>query len=183
MTRIASTPFYADGPVVAQWSGWGVLGSAVPATGTDGPALAYPTLAPLLPGAAGSEVRIELLTFPASGTFTWYDDTSASLVGASNGAWTTSFRVFIGEVDQGIATAYFYVGGAVASLAGSLASLTGDVLVGSIRAEATLDGSLGSIGGTVVVGTFTFGKPKRSLNLNPSPGTIGGTQLGDAQQH
>jgi hypothetical protein len=181
MTRIASTPFYADGPVIATWGGWGVLGSSVPATGTDGPALAYPTLAPLLPGAAGSEVRIELLTFPASGTFTWYDDTSASLVGASNGAWTSSFRVFIGEVDRGLATAYFYVGGAVATLNGSLGSITGDLLAGSPRAEASLNGTLGSIGGNLLVGTFSFGRPRRTLELNPGLRTIGGKTLGDGQ--
>ena len=181
MTRIASTPFYADGTVIASWGGWGVLGSAVPATGTDGPALAYPTLAPLLPSAAGSEVRIELLSFPASGTFTWYDDTSASLVGASNGAWTAGFRVFVAEVDQGIATAYFYVGGAVATLNGALGSISGDVLVGLPRAEATLNGALGSISGNVVVGTFTFGRPRKSVEIFPALRTIGGQQLGDGE--
>lgn len=164
MTRIASTPFYANGTVVASWGGWGVLGSAVPATGTDGPALAYPTLAPLLPGAAGSEVRIELLTFPASGTFTWYDDTSASLVGASNGAWTSSFRVFVAEADQGVATAYFYIGGAVATLLGALDSITGGISAGLDPASATLNGTLGSITGAVLVlGGQSRTKPPRGV--------------------
>lgn len=181
MTRIASTPFYADGTVIASWSGWGVRGTSVPATGTDGPALTYPTLAPLLPGAAASEVRMELLTLPASGLFTYFEDTSATLTGASNGAWFASFRVFIAEVDMGLATAYFYVGNAVASLAGALGSITGDLLVGSPRAEASLNGALGSIGGNVVVGTFSFGRPKRTANIFPGLQTIGGTQLGDGE--
>lgn len=181
MTRIASSPFYADGTVIASWSGWGVRGDSVPATGTDGPALTYPTLSPLLPGAAASEVRMELLTLPASGAFTYYEDTSATLAGASNGAWFASFRVFIDEVDMGLATAYFYVGNAVATLAGALGSITGDLLVGSPRAEASLNGTLGSISGNVVAGTFSFGKPKRSTSVYPGQQTIGGKQLGDGQ--
>jgi hypothetical protein len=179
MTRIASTPFYADGTVIATWGGWGVLGAAVPATGTNGPALTYPSL--VLPADAASEVRMELLTFPASGTFTWYDDTSADLVGASNGAWTAGFRVFVDEVDRGIATAYFYIGGAVATLLGALDGITGDILAGSVRAEATLNGALGGITGNLVAGTFTFGAPRRKQSLNPTSPTIGGTQLGDAE--
>ena len=177
MTRIASTPFYADGTVIASWSGWGVLGAAVPATGTDGPALTYPSL--VLPADAASEVRMELLTLPASGVFRYYDDTSADLTGASNGAWFASFRVFVAEVDRGLATAYFYVGNAVATLAGALDSMAGDLLVGSPRGEATLNGALGSIGGNVVAGTFSFGRPRDTRSVYPSVQTIGGTQLGD----
>lgn len=179
MTRLASTPFYADGTVIATWGGWGVLGAQVPATGTDGPALTYPSLS--LPADAASEVRMELITLPASGTFTYYDDTSATLVGASNGAWTASFRVFVAEVDRSIATAYFYVGGAVAQLLGALDGIVGDLLAGSPRAEAQFAGTLDSIGGNVLAGTFSFGAPKRRITLNPPLGTVGGKQLGDAQ--
>lgn len=175
MTRIASTPFYADGTVIASWGGWGVLGAAVPATGTDGPALAYPSL--VLPADAASEVRMELLTLPASGSFTYFDDTSATLTGASNGVWTASFRVFVAEVDRGIATAYFYIGGAVATLAGTLSGMVGDVLMSSVRAEATLAGSLGDIGGDVVVGAFTYTNAKLRFSLPQFVRRVGGKNI------
>lgn len=197
MTRIASTPFYPNGTVVAQWGGWGVLASHVPASGTNGPALAYPSLT--LPAQAGEEVRIELLTTPAAGSFAYFDDTAATLTGAPDGAWTSMFRVYIGEVDQGTATATFIIGNPFATLAGSLDSITGNLAAGlpitatlagaldSITGNlttgqptvATLSGALDSMSGNLMAGVFSFSRPRQQLSLVPTQvRTIGGQTLG-----
>lgn len=197
MTRIANTPFYGDGTVIAQWGGWGVLASQVPGTGTNGPALAHPSLT--LPAQAGEEVRIELLTTPAAGTFAYFDDTAATLTGAPDGAWTSTFRVYIGEVDQGTATATFIIGNPFATLAGSLDSITGnlaaglpitatlngslDSITGDIRTGqptvATLAGSLDSMSGNLMAGVFSFSKPRQQFSVvPPQVRTIGGQTLG-----
>lgn len=197
MTRIAETSFYPDGPVIAQWGGWGILAAAVPSSGASGPALAYPSLT--LPAQAGEEVRIELLTLPGAGAFDYGDDTSATLSGAADGTWTATFRVFIGEVDQGIATAFFQVGSAVAQFAGGLETITGQVasgqppvvvlagaletMVGTVLVGqsgfAEMTATLDSITGAIVAGVFSFGNSPRELSLvPPRRRTIGGENLG-----
>lgn len=63
-----------SGAMVVGDAGHGVLGSAVPSSGDDGPGYLYDFLT--LPGDAGSEVRGLVTTWPAHGSLFPYEDTS-----------------------------------------------------------------------------------------------------------
>lgn len=96
------------GKLVAGNRGLGCLGSAVPATGTNGPGYLYNDLS--LPADAGKQVRGLILAPPAFGTFFAYEDSSFTLKDVINGYYSFSYRLFVDGVDAGTATATITVG-------------------------------------------------------------------------
>jgi len=99
MTLRASTTSLIPGRLVAGNRGLGVRGSAVPATGTNGPGFLYNDLA--LPAEANKEVRGLILTRPSAGSFFAYENSAFTLIGAhaqnyfarldANGGFDASF--------------------------------------------------------------------------------------------
>ena len=105
--RVDSSSLIA-GAVVCGHRGLGVLGSAVPSTGDQGPGYLYPGLS--LPADANKEVRGLIVTPPSTGIFVAYEDSSFTLTGAPNGSYGFVFRLYVDGVDQGTATATVNIG-------------------------------------------------------------------------
>lgn len=88
--------------------GLGVLGSSVPSTGEHGASYLYNDLD--LPADNGVEVRGLVETPPSDGTFFAYEDGSFSLVGAPDGEYTFTYRLYVDGVDLGTAGVTLFIG-------------------------------------------------------------------------
>ena len=96
------------GAYVVGETGLGVLGSAVPSTGLNGPSYLYNDL--VLPADANKEIRSLIQTTPSAGTFYAWEDGSFSLLGASDGAYSFTYRLFVDGFDSGVATVTIKIG-------------------------------------------------------------------------
>lgn len=103
-------------------TGLGVLGSAVPSTGTHGPSYLYNDL--VLPADANKEVRGLIVTPPSAGTFCAYEDGSFSLIGAANGNYTFVYRLYVDGADLGTATATININSFTYTLAAASGAFT-----------------------------------------------------------
>lgn len=123
-------------------TGLGVLGSSVPSTGEHGASYLYNDL--ILPADNGKEIRGLIVTPPSAGTFFAWEDGSFSLVGAPDGTYTFTYRLFVDGVDGGTATATITIGAAASSISGA----------------AILDGfaTSGAFAGVLVLGSLS-GRP------------------------
>lgn len=169
--RIDTTSLIAGACVIGN-RGLGVLASTVPSTGEHGAGYLYNDLS--LPADAGKEVRGLILTTPSAGTFTAFEDSSFTLTGAADGAYTFSYRLFVDGVDGGTASASITIG------AGSGEAITGsgaltETTTGTLAASGTFTGAAEAITGAgalletgvdtlAAAGTFTaadvdFGEP------------------------
>lgn len=97
-----------SGAYVIGETGLGVLGSTVPSTGLYGASFLYNDL--VLPADANKEIRGLIVTPPAAGTFYAWEDGSFSLIGAPDGVYTFTYRLFVDGVDTGTATATIAIG-------------------------------------------------------------------------
>ncbi len=75
----------------SKWGGLGVPTSDIPSTGDSGAGYLYNDIA-AQSGVATDEWSGVILTSPSSGTFTTYEDSSFSLVGASDGVHTAIYQ-------------------------------------------------------------------------------------------
>lgn len=135
--RVDSTSLISGALVVGN-RGLGVLGSSIPATGETGPGFLYNDLS--LPADANKEVRGLILTTPSAGEFFANEDSSFTFVGAPDGLYSFSYRLYVDGVDSGTGTATLAVGSAVANLTGA----------NSTQNNASSSGSI-SIGGAVTL--------------------------------
>lgn len=110
-TTRASSSSLISGKTVAGNRGLGVLASTVPSTGLSGASFLYNDLT--LPADNSKEVYGLILTVPSAGTFYAYEDGSFSLIGAPDGTYTFTYRLFVNGVDSGTATAVITVGAGV----------------------------------------------------------------------
>lgn len=120
------------GCVVLGNRGLGVLGSAVPTTGPDGPPPLFNDL--VLPADANSEVRGVIESWPTDGTLIVSEDSSFSLIGAPDGRYDISYRLYVDGIDQGVAGIAFEVGGGIAdgvALTGTSTLVAGTALAAS----------------------------------------------------
>lgn len=106
-------------------TGHGVLGADVPATGLHGASYLYNDIT--LPADAAKEIRGLIVTVPGAGTFFAYEDGSFSLIGAPDGAYTFSYRLYVDAVDQGLVSSTILIG-VGPTLGGS--ALLGDMSAG-----------------------------------------------------
>ena len=102
---VSSSPPISGAHTVKQYAGFGILGSAIPATGDNG---GSPVLNDAISGTAEYYWRVE--TPPDAGTLTIYPDLSYELVGASDGVHPWIYRLFENGIDQGTATVTERVG-------------------------------------------------------------------------
>ena len=132
--RIDTTELISGAYVIGE-TGLGVLGSAVPSTGTHGAGYLYNDLS--LPADAGKEVRGLIITPPSAGTFFAWEDSSFSLTGAPDGTYTFTYLLSVDGVDSttdigygpGVGLGTIIVGGVSVTEALTLAS-TQDAIVG-----------------------------------------------------
>lgn len=94
--------------------GLGVLGAEVPSTGTHGPGYIYNDL--VLPDDAGKEVRGYITThdFPAN-TFVAFEDTGFTVIGAPDGVYHATYRLYVDGADLGTTTFTVTIGGSVSA--------------------------------------------------------------------
>ena len=120
----ASNPDSAlsGGWLTSAYPGLGILGSAIPATGDNGGS-------PVLNDGINpsSEYRWALVTPPASGTITLYEDLTFEFSGAANGIHSATYRLWEDGVDQGTATITLQVGPSYTTISVTLANLVGSV--------------------------------------------------------
>ena len=96
---VSSSPPISGAHTVKQYAGFGIRGSAIPATGDNG---GSPVLNDAISSTAEYYWRVE--TLPDAGTLTIYPDLSYLLVGASDGVHPWVYRLFENGIDQGTAT-------------------------------------------------------------------------------
>lgn len=153
--RVDSNQLIAGRCVVTEYPGHGIQAQDIPATGDNGAGYLYNDIA--AQGAlATDELRGQILTLPAAGTFTPYEDSSFSFTGAPDGVYTFTYRGFRNGVSYGDYTVTMTVGDADPQIIGSAtlpsfsmtgaldvtpepAMLTGFVALPSFSASATMD--------------------------------------------
>lgn len=123
-TRVDSGNWISGKTVVGQ-RGLGILAQNIPSTGTHGPALAYNDLS--FPADNDKEVRVEIITQPASGTWFVYEDTSFTYTGPDNTTNTGTYKLWVAGVDMGNATVTLNTG---------VLDATTPVMVGSLASSA-----------------------------------------------
>ena len=108
--RVDSNQLIAGRCVVTQYPGHGIQAQNVPATGSNGVGYLYNDIA-AQGAAATDELRGQILTLPAAGTFTPYEDSSFSFTGAPDGVYTFTYRGFRNGVSYGDYTVTMSIGG------------------------------------------------------------------------
>ena len=145
--------------------GLGTLAESIPANGDKGPGYAYKGLS--FPADNGKEIRGQVITPPSGGSFFAYNDTSYTLIGASDGPYWFDWKLWVDGVPSavdigygaGIARVFLQVGPAYSAV-----SVTTDDAVfsggagvyagASSSINATTDDAVFS-GSTVVGGGFS----------------------------
>ena len=90
---------------VKLYAGFGILGADIPNSGDNGPSpVINDGLTP------DSEYHWRVVSQPASGVLTIYPNLTFEHVGASDGTYQWSYRLFENGVDQGVATVYDHFG-------------------------------------------------------------------------
>lgn len=152
----ASNPDSAlsGGWLTSAYPGMGILGSDIPTTGDNG---GSPVLNDGI--SAGKEYRWALVTSPASGTITLYEDLTFEFSGATDGIHSATYRLWEDGVDQGIATITLQVGPSYTTISVTLANIVGavsSVPVPRTAISATLANVFGSVSSQV--------SPKTGIN-------------------
>lgn len=99
--RVDTSSLIPGAVVVSNSAGFGVLAQDVPASGANGPGIAYSSLS--FPADTGKEVRIALTSWPTSGTLIIYEDTSFEYDGPS---FSTTYQLYLDGVAVGSPQAF-----------------------------------------------------------------------------
>ena len=180
----ASNPDSAlsGGWLTSAYPGLGILGSAIPATGDNG---GSPVLNDGI--SAGKEYRWALVTPPASGTITLYEDLTFEFSGAANGIHSATYRLWEDGADQGTATITLQVGQSHTTISVTLADFVGAVSSVSVprsAISATLENVFGSLssypsGTTISTINAVLGGVVGSLASKSAPVTAISAALGN----
>lgn len=134
----------SGGWLTSAYPGLGILGSDIPTTGDNGGS-------PVLNDGISptKEYRWALVTPPASGTITFYEDLTFEFSGAANGIHSATYRLWEDGVDQGTATITLQVGPSYTTISVTLANSVG--AIASVPAPrtvilATTGNTVGSLG-------------------------------------
>ena len=182
-----SAPLIAGAWLSSAYVGHGITGAAMRATtgtGTHGPGYLYNDWDSAADDA--KEFRGLLLTAPAAGTFTAWEDGSFTLSGAPDGVYTFDYRLFVDGADLGVATVTITIGAAGASISHSatLAPVTGSMSaqVGlQVTATQVLDAVTGAMAVQLQLGlsmAATLGAVQSSMVM----GSGGATELAMSAQ-
>lgn len=124
--RVDSNQLIAGRCVVTQYPGHGIQAQNVPATGSNGAGYLYNDIA-AQGAAATDEMRGQILTLPAAGTFTPYEDSSFSFTGAPDGVYTFTYRGFRNGVSYGDYTVTLTIGNQAATVDFTMPQMTAAV--------------------------------------------------------
>ena len=135
-----------SGAYVVGDTGLGVLAENIPSSGLDGASFLYNDLS--LPADNGKEIRGLIVTPPSAGTFFAWEDGSFSLIGAPDGEYSFTYRLYVDGVDQGTAEAGITIGVAATSELSGSAALGGITAGGGLVGATDVDGGIPlSLGG------------------------------------
>lgn len=102
MIRADTTAWFSDQITASRYYGFGVLGSAVPAVGSDGSGLLAQAVVDN--SWENDELRLEPEYGPTTGAVLLYEDTSAVRAGAPLGNSTTTYRIYRNNAYEGVLT-------------------------------------------------------------------------------
>ena len=187
--RIDSAEWISGALIIGE-TGFGVLGSAIPSTGDNGPGYAYNDLS--LPADNTKEICGRITTWPTLGTLTAFEDTSFEFTGP-DGSHSFQYQLYVDGVATGSpVTVSLSVGAVSATASGTLAALgltaptgtatgtTNATAVGTL-ATISLSAPLGYAVGTEAgsaVGIGGFVSVVLSAPEGTAVGTTGGTWSG-----
>ena len=97
IVRIDSTDYYSG--VVIGNVGLGVFAEDIPSTGDAGASFLYNDVT--LPADNGKQIRAHILTLPTAGTLFVYEDGSFTFTGATDGAYTFTYQLYVDGVSTG----------------------------------------------------------------------------------
>lgn len=151
-------------------TGFGVLGSAIPSSGDNGPGYAYDDIS--LPADANTEICGRITTWPVHGTLVAYEDTSFIYTATSDGADSFAYQLYKGGVASGSPiTQTLQVGGSSATAPGAI--LAGAASISGGSATATTAGT--APGATLTgSGTVTGGAASGTKSATASGATLAG---------
>ena len=142
--RIDSAEWISGALIIGE-TGMGVLGSAIPSTGDNGPGYAYNDLT--LPADNAKEICGRITTWPTLGTLTAFEDTSFEFTGP-DGSHSFQYQLYVDGVATGSpVTVSLSVGAVSATASGTLAALGLTAPTGT--ATGTSAGDAVGIGGFV----------------------------------
>lgn len=131
-------------------TGFGVLGSSIPSTGTNGPGYAYSDIS--LPADANTEICGRITARPTRGTLVAYEDTSFVYTANSDGADSFAYQLYKAGIPFGSPiTQTLQVGGANGTA--NSASLTG---TSSLTPGGATGTGSASVSGASLLGTSTI---------------------------
>ena len=133
----------SGGWLTSAYPGLGILGSAIPTTGDNG---GSPVLNDGI--SAGKEYRWALVTPPASGTITLYEDLTFEFSGAADGIHSATYRLWEDGVDQGTATITLQVGPSHTTISVTLANIMGAVS-SQVSPKTSINAALANLVGSV----------------------------------
>lgn len=167
--RVDSNQLIAGRCVVTEYPSHGIQAQNVPATGDSGAGYLYNDIAEYS-FAATDELRGQILTLPAAGTFTPYEDSSFSFTGAPDGVYTFTYRGFRNGVSYGDYTVTMTIGfSASASVSTTFSNFSASVAASYIEPAPSGD-STASV--NVTFGNFTasvassFNAPNSSASVS-----------------
>lgn len=167
--RVDSESLIPGKIVVSRYFGLGVPASEIPATGDSGAALLYNDIA-ATGGLPTDEYRLEMLTYPAAGNFTLFEDSSFIFSDAPDGVYTATYRGYKRNVTYGDFTATFVVGfSASVTVSTTFANFSASVAASYIEPAPSGD-STASV--NVTFGNFTasvaasFNAPDSSASVS-----------------
>ena len=131
------------GWLTSPYAGLGILGADIPADGDNG---GSPVLNDGI--GAGNEYRWALVTPPAAGTITLYEDLTFEFSGAADGIYSAVYRLWEDGADQGPATITLQVGPSHTTISVTLGNVVGAVSSAPVlrtAISATLANVFGSV--------------------------------------
>ncbi len=121
--RSDSSQLFAGKWTSSLYAGQGIQAQNIPSTGDNGAGYLYNDIA-AQGAAATDEMRGQILTLPAAGTFTPYEDSSFSFTGAPDGVYTFTYRGFRNGVTYGDYTVTMTIGSQSATVDFAMPQMT-----------------------------------------------------------
>lgn len=150
--RIDTSEWISSSEIIGD-TGGGVLGSAIPSSGTSGAGYAYNDLS--LPADAGKEICGRITTWPVGlTTFAAREDTSFDAT-APDGVYTFQYQLYVDYVATGSPTTVTLTfGGGSVTVSGQTLTVTASLIAGAATAvqNATVAGQVLTAGVTLLPG-------------------------------
>lgn len=147
---------------ISKYHGNGIPASAIPSTGTNGPALLYNDI-DTVNDPVGTVYRLEMANpSPASGTFTLNEDSSFSLVGAADGNYTSTESVY----KNGVLAYTSPFSATIGTVTATVTMVTVSPLTPSVAGGSTQQFSASVIGTNSPAQTVTWTTSAGSINAS-----------------